>query len=163
MEQVYLEIGGNQGDRWLLLEKSKVLISERVGEVLQESLVYETPPWGFESESSFYNQVLVIQTNLGPEALILALQQIENELGRVRGINRYASRTMDIDVLFYGDQIIQMEHLTVPHPRLHLRNFVLVPLAEIAPDKLHPVFQKTINKLLDECDDDSVCKIMGRV
>lgn len=163
MELVYLEIGGNQGDRWLLLDKVKAMISSRMGAVLNESSVYETPPWGFESDMSFYNQALAVQTNLEPNILLSELQQIEKQLGRVRSENRYDSRTMDIDVLFYGNQIIQTDNFTVPHPRMHLRKFVLDPLVEIASDVVHPVLHKTIRELWNECPDDSVCKRISRV
>lgn len=157
MEQVFLELGGNQGDRWLLLARTKELISKRVGAITRESSVYETPPWGFESKDFFLNQVIQVATTLHPDALMQELQVIESSLGRIRGAQQYVSRSMDIDLLFYGNRIIQAENLQVPHPRLHLRNFVLVPMSEIAPDYVHPVLKKNMKELLAACSDEANC------
>jgi 2-amino-4-hydroxy-6-hydroxymethyldihydropteridine diphosphokinase len=158
METIFLGLGGNQDDRWLLLARAKALISQNVGTINAESSVYETPPWGFESRDFFLNQVIQVITTLEPEALIQELQVIESSLGRVRGAQQYASRSMDIDLLFYGNRILQTENLQVPHPRLHLRNFVLLPLSEIAPDYVHPVLKKNMKELLAACSDEAHCK-----
>ncbi|MGE4287793.1 MAG: 2-amino-4-hydroxy-6-hydroxymethyldihydropteridine diphosphokinase [Salinivirgaceae bacterium] len=157
MEKVFLELGGNQGDRWQLLADAIKLIGDRVGVVVGKSSVYETPPWGFESRDFFLNQVIQVITPLEPEALIQELQLIERSLGRVRGTQQYTSRSMDIDLLFYGSRILHTENLQVPHPRLHLRNFVLLPLCEIVPDFVHPVLKKNITELLAVCSDESKC------
>ncbi len=157
MEKIFLSLGGNQYDRWLLLERAKVLISQNVGTITKESSIYETPPWGFESKDFFLNQVIQVATTLQPDTLMHELQAIESSLGRVRGAQQYASRSMDIDLLFYGNRILQTENLQVPHPRLHLRNFVLLPLNEIAPDYVHPILKKNIKELLATCSDDSKC------
>jgi len=110
-------------------------------------------PWGFESNDLFWNQVLEISTNLSPEEVLVQTQQIELELGRIRKPDQYDSRLIDIDILFYGDQIISLENLIVPHPRIQERKFALVPLCEIASELIHPVFQKSIRQLLEECAD----------
>jgi 2-amino-4-hydroxy-6-hydroxymethyldihydropteridine diphosphokinase len=157
METIFLGLGGNKDDRWLLLEQAKAMVSKNVGTITKESSVYETPPWGFESKDFFLNQVIQVVTPLEPETLIQELQAIESSLGRVRGAQQYASRSMDIDLLFYGTRVLQTNNLQVPHPRLHLRNFVLLPLNEIAPDYIHPILKKHIKELLAECIDDSDC------
>ncbi|PKP11812.1 MAG: 2-amino-4-hydroxy-6-hydroxymethyldihydropteridine diphosphokinase [Bacteroidetes bacterium HGW-Bacteroidetes-4] len=157
MEKVFLELGGNQGDRWQLLADAIKLIGDRVGTIVGQSSVYETPPWGFESRDFFLNQVIQVITPLEPVALIQELQLIERSLGRVREAQQYASRSMDIDLLFYGNRVLQTDNLQVPHPRLHLRNFVLLPLCEIDPDFVHPVLKKNIAELLAACSDESKC------
>lgn len=162
MEKVFLELGGNQGDRWQLLADAKKLICDRVGVIVGESSVYETPPWGFESTDFFLNQVIQLLTNLEPEALIQEVQAIESSLGRIRGAQQYASRSMDIDLLFYGHQVLQTEKLQVPHPRMQFRKFVLIPMCELAPDFLHPVLKKNMTELLAICTDDALCKKASR-
>jgi 2-amino-4-hydroxy-6-hydroxymethyldihydropteridine diphosphokinase len=157
METVFLGLGGNQDDRWLLLEQAKAMVSQNVGTIIKESSVYETPPWGFESKDYFLNQVIQVVTPLEPETLIQELQAIESSLGRIRGAQQYASRSMDIDLLFYGNRILQTDNLQVPHPRLHLRNFVLLPLNEIAPAYIHPILKMNIKELLAVSSDDSKC------
>lgn len=130
------------------------LLEERCGTILKTSGIYETEPWGFECRESFYNQAVVIETPLSPLELLSTVLQIENELGRTRNPNqRYSSRSIDIDILFYDSEIIQTENLTIPHPLIRERNFVLIPLNEIVPDFLHPVFKKTVNELLLSSED----------
>lgn len=149
----YLLLGSNIGDSRLYLEQAVALISSKIGETVQASSLYTSEPWGFSSEQWFVNQVIEIETHLTPEELLQNLLLIEKKLGRERNNAQYASRTIDIDILFYENKIIQTELLIIPHPRLHLRKFVLLPLAEIAPDFVHPVLKKNIKTLLDECPD----------
>lgn len=153
----YIEIGGNLGDRLLLLKKAKQMIAAQGCQIIAESSIYETPPWGFYAKQNFYNQVLKVSTPKRPDDLLMNLQQIEEQLGRVRSGNRFASRTMDIDILFFNNEIITDKDIHIPHERLHLRNFVLIPLNELAPTFLHPVLHKTIAELLKECPDNSDC------
>lgn len=156
---VYIGIGSNQGHRKEYLEKAIKRIKESVGEIRAISPVYETPPWGFKAEQWFYNQVLAIETTLKPTIVLTTLQTIESELGRTRSIEGYSSRTIDLDILFFNSKIIKTETLTVPHPKLHKRNFVLYPMNDIAPNFRHPEFYKTINELLKSSPDKSVCRI----
>ena len=137
-EGIYLGLGSNLGDKWQLLKQSKELVSKEVGFIVAESSVYETAPWGFESENLFLNQVLCIQTHLTPNEMLEKLLQIEIELGRKRFSQQYTSRTIDLDVLFYNQTILEEPELVIPHPKLHERKFVLVPLSEIAPGFIHP-------------------------
>lgn len=148
-----LLLGGNQGDRKELLARAVDLITERVGDVRLRSSLYETEPWGFEAEQNFLNQAVVVATRLSAHAVLEEVLNMEKELGRVRHGKGYSSRTMDIDVMFYGTETYDVPDLRIPHPRLHLRRFVLVPLAEIIPDFVHPEYGKTVSELLDDCPD----------
>lgn len=152
----FLLIGGNLGNRQELIVESKLLISNKIGEIVQESSLYESEPWGFESEQNFLNQVIVVESEKEVIDVLEQCQQIENALGRVRHNSGYASRTMDIDILFIDDKIINTERLTVPHEHLHKRNFTLLPLNELDPNFKHPVLNKTIKQLLLDCDDNSI-------
>ena len=159
MISAYLLLGTNQGDRVALLCEACDSIIHRAGRIIRSSSVYESAPWGFDSDDWFLNQVLMIETSLPPEALLFTLQQIEEDLGRVRRkTTGYESRSMDIDILFYGNAVISTSTLIVPHSRLHERRFTLVPLAEIAPDFQHPVLQKSITALLSQCSDKTFVK-----
>lgn len=156
MHSAFLLIGGNLGNRPLMLSQALKLIRDRVGRILLRSSVYETEPWGFEDSRQFLNQVIKVQTSLSPSELLSAILQIELVLGRIRHGDKYASRVIDIDILFYDDLIISLKHLTIPHPLMHTRRFVLVPMAEIAPDLLHPVLDMTIEQLLSHCPDQNM-------
>ncbi|UFH56052.1 2-amino-4-hydroxy-6-hydroxymethyldihydropteridine diphosphokinase [Spirosoma sp. KNUC1025] len=149
-----LLLGANLGDRISTLQKAVDRLAERVGTVIRCSAYYETAPWGVTDQPTYLNQVVAIGTNLEPEKLLLQTQGIEQELGRVR-LEKWGARLIDIDILYYDHQIIATDTLTIPHPYLHLRRFTLVPLAEIAPDFVHPVLQKTTLELLSECEDKS--------
>jgi len=131
------------------------LINKGCGRVVKVSSSYESEPWGFEAEEWFLNRVIVIETSMSPEDLIRQLLDIERDLGRERHPEKegYTSRTADLDVLYFGDKIILTETLTVPHPRLHLRRFALLPMCEVAPDLVHPVFGLTQTELLNRCPD----------
>lgn len=167
---VALLIGGNQGDRVALLMRAVMEIARRIGTVSMASPLYETEPWGFDAEQSFINQALVVDTDLSAVEVLHRALEIENDLGRVRSehvsdiqnsefnIRHYSSRPMDIDLIFYNGDIVDMPELQLPHPRMHLRRFVLQPLAKIIPDYKHPKFGKTVRQLLDECDDTGVVK-----
>ncbi len=151
---VYLALGTNLGDRPANLRAAlKALLSEV--KVITESKVYETPPWGYENQPAFLNMAVKCETNLEPESLLKRLKQHEVQLGREQSF-RWGPRLIDIDILFYDNIILKSESLTIPHPRLHERAFVLVPLAEISPDFIHPVLKKTINELLAGVNTDDI-------
>lgn len=173
--KAYLLMGGNQGDRFALLQKATDLIQERVGSVVGLSRLYETEPWGnFEetesepqSTKAFINQALAVTSLLAPHDLLHTTMEIEAELGRIRPCSEphtphqntrlYHSRPIDIDIIFYDAEVMDTPDLTIPHPRMHLRRFVLTPLCDIAPDFVHPVLNKTITQLLSECEDTCSC------
>lgn len=152
MNRAYLLTGGNMGDRTANLQEAARLINERAGKVVALSSVYETKAWGNTSQPDFLNQVLIIETALPATVLIEKLMEIEQAMGRLRQ-EKYGPRQIDIDILFYNDEIIRTATLTIPHPRLHLRNFTLEPLYELSPHLIHPVLGKTIAQLLTESPD----------
>jgi 2-amino-4-hydroxy-6-hydroxymethyldihydropteridine diphosphokinase len=152
MSEAYLLTGGNIGNRLDYLLKAKEQLKKRCGSILQESSIYETAAWGNEEQKPFLNQVLKIATELHPETLLKTILEIEEYLGRKRQV-KYGPRTIDIDILFFSNDIINQPTLKIPHPQMQNRRFVLVPLNEIAPGKVHPFFQKSISQLLEECPD----------
>ncbi len=146
--QYLLSLGSNMGKRKQNLSEAMLRIGYRCGCVLKSSGVYQTPPWGFLAEMPFYNQVLLLEAELEPHKLLGELLAIEIELGRKRVEGeRYASRTIDIDILMAGDTIIETESLQLPHPRFHERAFVLIPASEIVADWRHPLNGATIGEL----------------
>jgi 2-amino-4-hydroxy-6-hydroxymethyldihydropteridine diphosphokinase len=154
MNEVFLCLGGNLGDRLQHLNTAKALISESCGKISSQSLIYETAAWGSKSRKKFLNQVIRIKTKLTAELLLRQILEIEKQLGRIRTRNKNGDRIIDIDVLFFNSEIIEARHIQIPHPRLHLRKFVLQPLMDIAADFVHPVMDKTVSELMDECKDD---------
>ncbi len=158
MHHVFLGIGGNIGNKRQNFEKAKLYIEKEIGEILEQSSVYETPPWGFLAEEDFWNQVVHVKTQLEPDELIGKIQKIEDLFGRVRDAGYYVSREMDIDVLYYDDKSLTTDKVIVPHPKIAQRLFVLVPLNEIAPNFQHPVLKVTNRQLLDKCNDESSIK-----
>lgn len=155
METAYVLFGSNLGDKEVLFAQACLLINNRCGRVVIVSSAYESEPWGFEAEEWFLNRVIVLETELSPEGLLDALLQIEKELGRVRNpeVKGYSSRTVDLDILYFGGRVIHTERLTVPHPRLHLRRFALMPMCDVAPLFVHPVLQQNQVELLGCCPD----------
>ena len=151
----YLSLGTNQGDKLDNLQQACNLIAEKVGRIIKLSSVYKTPAWGFEGED-FFNICIKVRTNLNPEKLLEKVLSIEKDLGRERSeTGNYQSRTIDIDVLLFEDEIIFYKNLIVPHPRMLDRKFVMVPLTEIAPNIKHPIEKKTILICLQSCNDSS--------
>lgn len=128
------------------LQHAAAEIEQNIGKILTRSSVYETEPWGVTDQPSFYNQVLKVATTLAPLPLLTATLAIEKEMGRIRA-ERYGARIIDIDLLFFDNLVIETQQLTIPHPRIKERNFVLAPLAEIAPNMVHPVLQQTISEI----------------
>jgi len=157
-DYVFLGLGTNLGDREALLERTLELITESVGPVSACSGIYETQPWGFESRNNFLNMVVQIHTELSPAGLLKKLTRIENQLGRKRADKKYISRSIDIDILLYGNRVINKPDLIIPHPLIRERKFVLVPLCELAAEIIHPALKKTFATLLKECRDERYVK-----
>ncbi len=153
---IFILLGSNLGERQIVLKEAGRNISKDIGEIVRKSSVYETAPWGFNVSELFLNQVVEVKTSLQPNVLLSRLLEIETSMGRLRENDAYQSRIIDLDILFYNDLIISEPDLVLPHPRLHLRRFTLIPLNEIATDLVHPVFGKTIQTLLVECKDSLV-------
>ncbi len=149
-QTIYLALGTNLGERTSNLRRAIESLPPAVT-VLAESPVYATPPWGVTAQPDFLNMVLKGGTHLAPLELLERLKQLESEMGRVPSI-RYGPRLIDIDILFYNELILDTPELTIPHPRLHERAFVLVPLNDIAPGLLHPTLGKTVRELLAAVD-----------
>lgn len=149
---IYLSTGTNVGDRLKNLSEAEEAIGKQVGKILAHSSIYETLPWGVEDQPRFYNQVLEVETELEALKILDQTQSIENALGRKRE-GRWGKRTIDIDILYYGSEIIKNDRLRIPHKLLHLRNFVLVPLLEIAPEMIHPQFEQSTKKIFENCTD----------
>ena len=154
---IFLSTGTNLGDRLGNLDQVNKLIEAQIGPILQYSTIYQTAAWGGIVQPDYYNQVLQIDSSLQVTAVLDECLTIENEMGRIRK-ERWGARVIDIDLLFYEDKIIENEKLILPHPRLHLRNFVLLPLSELAPNWQHPIFNKDIVTLVKECPDDLEAK-----
>lgn len=147
---VYLALGSNMGNRKENLKEAIASLSPQL-DVKAKSHVYETPPWGYENQQNFYNQVVKAQTYLEPEPLLKHLKRLETALGR-KTTFRYGPRSIDIDILLYDDLVLNTPLLTIPHPRMHERGFVLLPMMDIAPDLVHPVTQKSVRDMLAACD-----------
>ncbi|HTE22996.1 2-amino-4-hydroxy-6-hydroxymethyldihydropteridine diphosphokinase [Flavitalea sp.] len=152
MDNVYLLIGGNLGNRVENLENAIGLINTRAGQIIRTSVIYETAAWGITDQKSFLNQALELDTSHPPTILLDIILEIERELGRIRR-EKNGPRLIDIDILFYGSSIIADPRLTVPHPLLQERRFALAPMNNISPDFIHPAFNKTVKQLLAECKD----------
>ncbi len=153
MNKVFLLIGGNMGNRLQNLHQAVSLLSAACGPVIQQSAVYETAAWGKTDQAAFMNQALLLTTSLSARELITTILSVEEKMGR-RRLERFGPRLIDIDIIFYNDDIIDEPNLTVPHPELQNRRFVLEPLNEIAPSFVHPVLHKTVAELLLECKDE---------
>ena len=148
--QVYIALGSNLGNKRRNLVTAAALLAERAGEVGAISSFYETEPWGFESEHSFLNAALMLDTTLAPLDLLRLTQEVERELGRTAKTDSvYHDRLIDIDLLLYGEEVIDQPGLQIPHPLMHRRAFVMTPMAEIAPEVVHPVLGKTMKALSD--------------
>ena len=152
MNSTYLLIGGNLGNRIENLAMARSLIEKELGKIIKVSSIYETAAWGITKQPDFLNQILLIKTKFSPEKMMQLILSIENKMGRVR-TQKNASRIIDIDILFFNDEIISNENLTIPHPEIQNRKFALIPLNEIASDLVHPVFKQSIKNLLSTSKD----------
>ncbi len=162
MPLVYLILGGNRGNRTKIISEAIDLVTSKIGQKIAVSELYESESWGFKSDL-FVNQAIKLETILSPTEILLITQQIENQLGRVRKSAGYEARTIDIDMLYYDSLILNAVDLTIPHPRIAERKFVLVPLAEIAPDLKDPVTGLTISEMLEGCQDISVVQRLNYI
>jgi 2-amino-4-hydroxy-6-hydroxymethyldihydropteridine diphosphokinase len=154
MNQIFLLLGSNLGNKRAVLEQTANIIGFRVGKIFASSSFFETEPWGNADQPSFVNQVIGVTSLLGAKDLLDVCKKIEKEMGRESN-EKWGPRLIDIDILFFGNDIIESDALSIPHPQLHLRRFTLEPLHEIASELVHPIFKKTISELLLECTDRS--------
>jgi 2-amino-4-hydroxy-6-hydroxymethyldihydropteridine diphosphokinase len=161
MNKAYLILGGNKGDKINNLHQAQLLIDKNVGTIIHKSKIYQTAAWGNTNQPDFLNMAVCIETELNPQQLLKGSIKIEQSLGRVRAEQKWMERTMDIDILFYNDEIIETPDLTVPHPYIQERMFVLLPLMDIAPELIHPVFKKNIRTLLHQCKDELEVKAVN--
>ena len=152
-EKVVLILGGNKGDRIELLKSALKEVS-KLGELTLISKVYETEAWGGVAKGAFLNQVVQLNTSYSPSKVLVFIQQVETDLGRKRD-EHWGDRTMDIDIIYFGGNVIDTSELIIPHPFLAERKFVLVPLAEILPDFVHPILGKSSLEMLRACEDGS--------
>lgn len=151
MATVFLVLGSNLGNSIDFLEKASMLLQEQVGKVIASSARYQTAAWGKTDQPDFINQVLKLETDLSPSEVLATILGIERQLGRERA-EKWGSRTIDIDILFYDQEVVTTPELQIPHPYLQERAFTLIPLAEIQPEFMHPILKKTVSELLDELE-----------
>ena len=155
-ETVFIALGSNLGDREAYLKMGREALAE-VMEIEKVSSIYETPPWGVLEQPKYLNQVVQGKTNCLPLNLLLFLKETEKKIGRTEGV-RYGPRVLDLDILFFGEQVLNLENLQIPHPRIAERAFVLVPLNEIAPTWRHPANKLTIAELLAACPEEEIIR-----
>ena len=157
----FILLGSNMGDREVVLDNAIKEIEKRCGRIVNKSSLYESEPWGFDTDLYFLNQAIAVETELEPHDLLKELLTIEAELGRRRNENHigYESRPIDLDIIYIDDMINEDEDLILPHPRMHLRRFVLAPLSEISPDFVHPILRESNSTLLDRCEDQSEVRL----
>jgi len=153
LNDALLLLGGNLGKREKSLKRATQMIEQKIGTITDRSSVYETAPWGFSSNNAFLNQVIRVETMQTPQQLLETILAIEKEIGRTRTLNGYNSRLIDIDILLIDKLRIHERNLDIPHPRMHLRNFVLVPLTEIAGEWIHPELNMKISEIAENCMD----------
>ena len=159
MSTAYLLLGTNLGNKEENL-RNAVRLLKKIGQIKKYSAIYETEPWGFADERNFFNMAVCLETKLNPFELINKILKIEISIGRTRQVKQWVAREIDIDIIFYDNEIINEENLVIPHPHLKNRKFVLVPLNEIAPGLIHPLYRKTIKQLLSECPDESDVELL---
>jgi len=152
MNKVYILLGSNMGDSEIQLSKAIEHIKKQIGSVNRQSSLYSTAAWGNTKQPDFLNQVITIETNLSVQQTMQTILNIEKQMGRVRTIKN-APRIIDIDILFFNKEIIEEDQLSVPHPQIQNRRFVLVPLNELSPNLKHPVIKKSIHQILIHCTD----------
>lgn len=156
----FISLGSNQGDRGYYFKEAIKYLKKELGIIKNKSNIYETKAWGFENQPDFWNQILEVKTNKTPFEILDIILNIENKLGRTR-TKKWSIRNIDIDLLFYNKLIINDLKLKVPHKHFHERNFVLIPMMEIAPDFVHPIFNKPIKKLVKDSKDKLKIKLIN--
>ena len=152
MNTLYLQLGSNLGERQQFIDNAVQQISQLIGKVNIRSQIYESTPWRVDGQANYLNQIIQVKTMLLSEEVLAAILKIENELGRVR-FEKWGERLIDIDIIFFNNEIVETSDLCIPHKHMHERNFVLVPLEEIAPSLIHPKYNKTVSELLHESKD----------
>jgi 2-amino-4-hydroxy-6-hydroxymethyldihydropteridine diphosphokinase len=157
MNKIFLITGGNIGDRKKNLKAALGLIQSKIGKIIRSSKIYETDAWGITDQKSFYNQVHIVESDFSAQEVMKKILKIEEEMGRVRTIKN-AARIIDIDILFFNEDIVNQQNLTIPHPQIINRRFVLSPLNEIASNMIHPVYKKNIHELFAMCKDELKAK-----
>ena len=160
MNIVFLQLGSNIGDRKMFLQKAIKNINMKLGTVVNFSKIYESEAWGVKNQNNYLNQILKITTNLDSNQILREVLDIEKILGRKRK-EKWGERCIDIDIILFNNDIIKTIELSVPHDYMHNRMFVLLPLSEIAPNMVHPIYKKTIKELTLECDDKGFVKEYG--
>ncbi len=153
MNEAFLGLGGNIGDRLENIRKTIAALEAGCGEIVSLSGIYETDAWGSDSQKKYLNMALGLNTHLAAETLLEKLLEIEAQLGRLRTGPQNSDRTVDIDILLFNEEILDSPNIQIPHPMLHLRKFVLIPLCDIAADRMHPVLKKSMKELLEICTD----------
>ena len=157
MNIVFLQLGSNLGERESLLQDAIIAIEGRIGQVVEKSKVYESTPWRVEGQKNYLNQIVKVKTELLADDILSTVLDIEKELGRIR-LEKWGERLIDIDIIFYNDSIIETAQLCVPHKHMHERMFVLTPMHNIAPEMVHPKYNKTVAELLQICKDTELVK-----
>lgn len=158
LHQIFLGLGSNLGNREENLSTAQKLIEEKVGKIRSKSSIYETAAWGITEQNAFLNQVIEVESHFSPSAVLHLVLKIEKDMGRIREI-KWGERRIDIDILYYNNEVISTENLVVPHPFIQERKFVLVPLCEIAPAFIHPKLKQTNLELLEKCQDSGEIKL----
>lgn len=162
MNSIYILLGANLGKPITQIAQATALLEARIGKILKLSSLYESEAWGLEDQPLFYNRALLLQTDIDKQTCLTICQDIETELGRVRLV-KWGARLIDIDILYFNDEVYTSENLIIPHPLLQFRNFVLIPLCEIAKDYVHPILSKNTEELLSDCEDSLVVKKIKNV
>lgn len=155
--EVVILLGANLGDKKAMFSQVETYITQHIGDCIKKSAIYASKAWGYQSNNEFYNQVLVVETEYSAHDVLLRCQAIENKCGRVHHEKaEYEDRPIDIDILYYNNDIVDTDDLVIPHPLLQERRFTLEPLCEILPDYVHPIYLKTNAQLLKECTDKGI-------
>lgn len=159
MVRVFIGFGSNLGDKLANIKRAITCINNELGQVVHHSSFYQSEPWGFTSSELFINGVLELQTNFSAEELLLGLKKIERNIGRQeKTLEFYTDRLIDLDILYYGESLININDLEIPHPRIYDRRFVLEPMVEIAPNFIDIKLGQSVKQLLNTCSDESILK-----